>query len=262
MRTIDYTALVEPNLLVPGKQPVGNVSADWTHSLMKGMIAYGDSAVIDYVSNILPTVYGANAQKIVSPKHGRVIESTSTLNSGVSIEHKNSFYQALEGTDKVTLMIWLLIDSWVAYSTIISHPVTPTGWELPYHRLGLFRVADDSNVYFRWCNAGSDNFQDIRSDPNYILVDGAWHCYCVTRNETVCKFYRDGALFSSGTTPSGNFGWNNQETKTTFLDRSEGNNGEGIVGKAGRYGIWAAELSAVGIAEIYRDPYQFLIAAS
>ena len=250
---VDEVMLREPNLLVPGKKPVGPVKIDWSHSLSNGLKSFivplQINGAVDLVKGNLPTVLTSTW---VARLQGQALENadpTSSLTDQVA--YKDDPDYAL-GAYPFTVV-------WSGY--LYSYPGAAAGLMARDSSFGagLWGVYY-SDTEFKWaCYSSSfqvtgfSSFTDAQNLPKRVTViitcDGVSKLNKYTNN--IKYTVTDANLIPTGAGTH------------IFKFNQYGNTGnsDGIDGYTYHTGIWHRQLSDVECEQIYADPYQILIPA-
>jgi len=239
VRPIDYVDLVEPNLLVPGKKPVGNVRIDSGHYLashLKFSVDFNSLSPIDLVSG--KTLTKSGTPVIASNAKGRFVKLQKA------------------GPDYFTVST---ADNWSGPNTIFE---------------AIFYLdTHDTNgsMILTWTNNGTtyvqigktDTAKINQCDPDFTSIDpddGAWHHIFLGgfTDQTYGRTFVDGADDTLNETevkynaPSGSKDLNiGHYTPSAFYDWDGG---------ISLIRLWEG-ISTGDALELTRDPYQLLIPA-
>ena len=186
---VDEVMLREPNLLIPGKKPVGNVKIDWDHPLTKpafsvipmrsdgGLYTFDRKNNFSFTGNIEPSIGGIGAKFVQSSSDTAAIDYTFgfvnypfTLEVLVSV-NPNSTDQLLMGIVDASLGTrqWGLYVSTIndfrlvarnTTSRITSSGVTAVA-NTVYHVVGRFITNTSRKIYV---NGGAETEGTDRAD--------------------------------------------------------------------------------------------------
>ena len=222
--------LREPNLLVPGKKPVGPVKIDWNHPLARGLIEYILATNIGMVKVINPSVASAGDVEIRqgTPTWNPNTTTLITLNEPVNISGGRNFS---------LMQCWVNVqDNWKDN--------------------GCLRRADhDSNHFGQTVRNGTNlyykNMDVSVSDSPYVEGE-AYVCVSTADynnlSNAIGRFYTNGAFVLEIVSTRG---------YTYELGLLDYDDTTATMASA----VWKRTLNDEEALSMTRDPYQFLIPA-
>jgi hypothetical protein len=232
----------EPNLLIPGKKPVGAVKIDWSNALAKDLLSF-------YLMNDS----GLNLKDIANGNDG-------TLQSTVSRDKPQELLFAggrvalpspitFINSDKLTIFSHVkvttpfssdrtIVGDWYDFSLLWADVGGPDGYA------GLVKDADGINVV-----AGTDNA---------ALILDTWQWVCMTYDGDEVVIYVDGVSVSSA---SGGNGLLAHTWVPSIGSYSVGSYNKSFAGSMKDIRLYKRALTPAEMFELYIDPYQFLIPA-
>ena len=244
---VDEVMLREPNLLIPGKKPVGPVKIDWSHPLTNKLkhafILSHLTGYRDLVSGILPTTNVATTIDNKGAFHNTGYLNYPTpdwINSGVT---NATFFYRSNGSNLTS-----------GRSGFGFHAYGATG-----SRFGVVIYQDD--IYFS---------ADIAGTLKSVIVSTGWPLYVTT--DLAARY--DGTLSTASERYVGYINGAEYTSGDAFPASMETNYSRLYLGAYG-YGsvayynintseigyIWNRTLSTAELESIRFDPYQFLIPA-
>ena len=242
---VDEVMLREPNLLVPGKKPIGPVKINWGHPLSDGLMAF------TLLESLNPYIYGlevlASTQSGVLTtvtQDGYGIETTASQNDYISLGSADALFP---DSDKTTIVLIRRLSS--------SSP--PNSTSFGYH------VSNGSRV-----------LANLPHNGNYYFDYGSTTTGRTSISVTVAAVY-EVLIFVAGSS-KGREIWQNgvriASTPTSLGSRPLASSSDFYIGSAQNsgvspgesiyaFGIFDSEWSDIKCIEFTNNPYQFLIPA-
>jgi len=241
----------EPNLLIPGKKPVGPVKIDWTHALGKGL-AFGQ-------------LYGAGEPELVTGEHLGSLAGTASLGGdSVVVEGGNGWINlgSPEGLKTSNSSSWtfgiVFLCTSSSFSTLIGRSVSTAGNR--YLRIAPF-VSATQTQWLQGAGVWGDRRFAVNPEVNEIQVG------CFSSEYKMGVLDKTRALYSNG---------EYVELIADFADwasQPEPPSGEWQLGTEESGGVgafrgklyalfkWERALTKSEMEYFVRNPYQFLIPA-
>jgi hypothetical protein len=241
---IPDSRLEAPELLYPGRKPVGNVEVDRNHSIGQDLLWYSlcrhDGDVWNKNSGFTTEALTYDNTDFGSPKAGGLTTSLTSIAGNVI------FDETIVANELNRQNFTFFLD---ATPTNISGNLFMFGWCPSTYNFGLYVTSNDASIYVRTGGVATATlpFGSISAGRRTILVatyDGA----------TISIYNERGESVSSGqsgdtTLNAGYFGFNEWDTQNTIASDYYS---AGIINRA---------LSKSEAFEFVRNPYQFLIPA-
>ena len=267
---VDRTLLREPNLWVPGKQPVGSVKVDWSDPLTDGLAVYGDCAIGDYVSGTRPVYYEGGTGTggfVTDATHGRVLYSNSpafsaSYGAGVYFELPERFYSMLHGTYDFTVLVWVNI-FWFYGNSIPLHIPYYTSGASPYYAFGMMSYSSSGNQLRAFHAYSPTQYvsANTTTGSNVWTTDEVWHFYAISKRNAASNnidFYKDGLLLETGTITNQDVDVAEKLALHVMHTNHDATSNLGVGGSGSVFGIWNRALSSAEIKKLYKDKYRFL----
>jgi len=265
MRAIDYTYLVEPNLLIPGKKPVGNVKVDWENSLTDNIIGFWPFHQPNLESpgrNIVSNRYNTRPRDEWADQPNPYGYDDGNPNirtwGNASLDHRyiDVNDELFAGTGPFTIACKFMRNSAVSdsYQIVLGRRDGTAGGETIY----LYIIEDSGNDYLRFWVEGLTAGAAL-SDPTAAPLN-EWITMVGVFSGSALTIYTNGVeAISIGCT-----GTRGSSTSTTtefgaspvFADSQYQRILRGLISYVG---IWHRVLTPSEILSMYEDPYQFLI---
>ena len=162
---VDEVMLREPNLLVPGKRPVGPVKIDWNNTVTNGMVFCAINVpgghFIDLVSGKLSHAYSTAT---VNEVYGR--------NGGSSVQGTDGTLMA-KGSARGTGELWNANETGVDFLTTIGTLITLGRHEASVGNNQVFYFGSNEKVSsYYGCGVGIDDFVLSGYGRPLIILDG------------------------------------------------------------------------------------------
>jgi len=242
---VDEAGLREPNLLIPGRKPVGAVKIDWANSGLEN----------DILAWYLMNDSGTSLTDIAAGNAGTLIGSVSRgpqdlLFAGGRVSLPITIQQQIDAAEELTIIAWVYVTSDAADGTVVGC------WAGTGNFLFWADVGGSGKGYAcivrtaaKLVRAG----EDVAS-----LTLNTWQCVAVTYAAPTLRIYVDGVQVASDTGGS--------TIDASITAPAIGSDGAAVsdrafTGKMKDVRIWKKALSATSIYNHYIDPYQFLIPA-
>jgi len=248
--------LREPGLLVPGRKPTGPVRIDWAHPLTRGLAVC--TVFQDRFPKELTTGLVVNLRNEIHQVQNRLVGDDTTDNV--------AYFQAplLYGSANVSTVWSGQIDTWGTNTALWGIPYSNSAWVSPYLAFGFARDSTNDRMKAFYARSGGGFSQEF-SNTGYIITATP-----VTYGLTMrpgsggsARFFLDGDFHSvdSSLASTAAIDWGgNNDLCVCGSDRYGNNSGsESIQGYCEYLYIYNRLLSDWEHAELYRDPYQFLV---
>jgi len=265
--------LREPNLLIPGRKPVGNVEIDWSNSLTRGLVGYwllNESG--GKIARDLTKHYDGTMSAGMDPSADRIVDSGNRVidfdGTGDWIDFPTNF-TTLVPTYPITIFAYInKTDGIGGYIGIGYDSILTTGVSADIYRGFILTLLDKSGSNYKLeissgdgSGKGSESRRSI-SSSNYVVPSGEWVHVCgVMTGATTGALYVNGKSFSFST--SGTGGAVNAAASGGAIGRSRAEGGDSSYypfgGKISHVGLYNRALSAIEVFNLYRDTYQPLI---
>jgi len=261
-----YSELLrEPNLLIPGKKPVGAVKIDRPHSLSAGLMSYGlasDYVLYDLAAKTTAQFYSNKATLTTSPA-GRTLRFNDTTNAEAIV--MPYLLGKFDGLTEATV-----------YVRCRFHGNSSTDEDSLFGQWSNLQGAADANgrrVLLRYDSANQEidiftytSVQDgiVVSAPD--VDDGNIHDIVYRFKSSSHEVFFDGVSLGSGATTGAAL----LSTSTSkYLEIMGGHEVTGSTGSQNdsprfdlfTWGVWNRGLTDVEVRELKFDPYQFLVPA-
>jgi len=244
--------LREPNLLIPGKAPVGSVKIDWSHPLSAKLVAaviITNRGAEDLVSRIAAQ-NGANITQGVSPSGNRHLTGDGTQTSAGSVSFVDG-ENGLQGSGPHSVVAKLYMPADIVHNRYILGQRGPSyigTWFFKHLATSKINIAHyASNWVYNFISTGWP--YDTWNTVGYS-TDGA--------SGTDLNVYRDGGYYQTGTTllvtDLSNTANDLHFIGETVDDKNANPSVEYLY-------LYQRELSDAEHESIANDPYQFLIPA-
>jgi hypothetical protein len=253
---VDEVMLREPRLLVPGRQPQSVMKIDWTHPLARGLCVFVLPKQGDLVTGLRPS-YGGTAS--LKPKSNALSFQSENNNNDLAYFPFPASAPLYTITSAHTTMLWFEHTSSANYANFLSVPYAAGIWAYPYNSLVLYKNTNASNVW-------QYQIGNITAYPlvaSSAAVSTANRCVIAGHSgPNTAAMYVDGANVST-TVSNGNWivNWNTKQPLCLLASSDSYSVNAGVTGNAFCAAVWNRQLSAIEAAEMYRNPYQFLIPA-
>jgi hypothetical protein len=260
---VEKSQLREPNLLIPGKKPIGPVKIDWSNPIAQGLVVFSIFNERKWTGSLLNLADGTNPG-VISGTAAAVNPYTESF-FGVRLKFHPSgntgidelFYEkdnVIANTDDVTMISKGVVES-------NSGDQASFGWR------GLggdsFRLIQSDNSTFTAAYIDSSPVaQHSASITTATVSDGSTVTTCGRKKGNLLRaFHRleDGKINTSSDTTggSGNMrddGNGNHITPSNAVN-TKGNNAFYY------FAAWNRALSDAEVTSVMLDPYQFLVPA-
>jgi hypothetical protein len=238
MFVVDRSMLREPNLLIPGKKPIGPVKIDWSNPLSIGLIEY-------YLCNSYRSLFGRNLTPATSSNY-----EVRAINGDQYIWQSNSQATAT-------------LDSFISASSPITILIKFINIQSFGNDNRHFINSSSSSIICRSTNSSAYEFL-----VNSLTNDRISHSFAFTAGES---FVGGGSWGGTGTylrvitstesdgtkiTQNGSASTGTYSSATHTINVNGGSM-DGLVWIS----CWNRQLSEVEVNEFIADPYQFLIPA-
>ena len=244
----------EPNLLIPGKKPLGQVVRNRRHPL-SWKLSYFD-------------ICRANSQDLVS---GNLAVDSGVVNDpspeGQDMKLTNfadyQLHNHAMSLEHLTVSAKLEITGHETWGILVCVPhKNDATWTDPFFAFAFHHHNTTTNGRFTFYVSGASAVGAATTGGGYYLTDGKVHSYTVTRRGNTVRFYRDGSFYEETTTGGGStegpidlsYG-----APVHYGTRQYLNDGERVTGSYKNVAIWNRVLSDTEIYDYDRDPYQFLV---
>jgi len=247
---VDEAALREPNLLVPGKKPVGNVRIDWSHPLTTGLKNYfwidGKDTIVDLVNGVpswtkvgtllhTPTIYGMslNSQNAA----GRIHTQSNIPNMD----------------DSTYSLFAIFIPDYVATSLSLVYASS-------YDAETRIQIGASATGYIEYSTRGTINPYITVSDVNTYTLGQKYSVMGISNGRSDHKLYVDNGATAVDSSPVTRSTTSGADTVClNGLERS-GTDFSGS-GRLIHACMYTKALNAEERQSLMSDPYQFLIPA-
>jgi len=246
-----HKLLREPNLLIPGKKPVGPVRQDMAHPLSRGLVNRW----------LFNEGNGRVLRDLVGQAHGTLTNGPvwAVRNRGMVIQFDGSNDHVLLptgtaeiGNNDATVCGWIYNTGSSTYRGLIATKNTGAAGTQKGYVLGL---SSANRIFWQ-----TDNGAGLESTVGLAVLSAGWHFIAgVFENGVAMRSYLDGALDASDTTsiPSGDITSSNVPKIGCWANAIFFHN-DAIADLR----VYHRALSADEILTLYRDPYQDLAPAN
>ena len=247
---VDEVMLREPNLLVPGKKPVGNVKIDWSNPLADKLVSFVMcESGLDLVSSVLGTRNGTITPSIIG---------TNRASTFASNGDKWSFAHT-DRTDLTDAMT-MICDVEIATGTTSGRYVSKASNDataVPY-RMSFF-PSPYNGMYF--VRAGVGGKYGAWAPDSKIIAAGESGIIGVSTDGTT---WTEPSFYGSGVYTGGTRYFSGADNPVTSASQPlEIGQWESISGsiKIGFVALWSRRFDKADFDAFYADPYQVLIPA-
>ena len=259
---VDEAGLREPNLLIPGKKPVGPVKIDWSNPLTNGLVHFW---LLNDGREVARDMAGAGPD---GAKHGTVGSDVvwTVTSQGICPEFKLGTYSYINttGGDYLNLQdlpaltveaVWYSDMSGTAEHTIFGNW---TGSGAALMQRADPAASDSLETYVRTTSGAPSHIMTSAVNAN------TWYRSFLLFDVVDLKSYigeLTGPLQTSAGTATAAAMANSQAEREFYLGASPIGADDDLVGPMAYCRLWHRRLSESEIYDLHRDPYQILIPA-
>lgn len=228
-----------PELLIPGRKPVGDVEIDWTHPLSEGLVLCD----ISRRRRPLNLANGKTAAYVKGSYTSGIGEFIADYNNGDRLRHAVDI-----PSDEFTLIVSADVAAWPQWRDIVSV-------EFAYDNLIVLENSDSGfitpKIYA--INSTATQITNAATISQTDAVSGVF-VYVNSATRNISELYFNGSLIGSST----GYSSEGRISSIEFFNRHNDAYSRASSGILTRTLVYSKALSAAEIKQLHENPYQFL----